>query len=170
MKKALIMVIAILIVCACGFFLWPKISHYNEVNTSVPEKILQKNEAIGGLTDVVLPNRSVIHVKIANTPQTRIQGLSGVPALDYFDGMLFIFEAEHRAGFWMIEMKFPLDIIYLNKNKEIVEIHRNVLPCKDKNNCPIITAADENVQFVLEVAAGEAARQSLAIGQSLIWK
>jgi uncharacterized membrane protein (UPF0127 family) len=156
MKKALIMVIAIPIVCICGFFLWPKISLHKTADD--------------GLAEVILPNNAIVHARIADDARTRKQGLSGVPALDKFDGMLFVFDAEHRASFWMIDMKFPLDIIYLNKNKEIVEIFRDLPPCINKLSCQTVTSAGPNVQFVLEIAAGEAARQSLGTGQSLLWK
>ena len=49
--------------------------------------------------------------------------------------MLFVLNPSSRRGFWMKGMKFPIDVIWLNENKEIVHIKKSLEPCV--SNCPV---------------------------------
>ena len=155
MRKTLFIIISIALVCVASFFVWTYICAEQPSDSS--------------LKTVTFPDNKIIHVKLADTRETQTRGLSGAPDLNSFDGMLFIFPEEHTARFWMKEMNFPLDIIYLNNQKQIVEIHRELPPCADIAACPKISAAGANVRFVLEIAAGKAAESNLQIGQTLLW-
>lgn len=74
--------------------------------------------------------------------------------------MLFVFEKETRYPFWMKNMKFALDIIWLSKDKQVVYIAKNVQPCQD--SCESI-APDKEAQFVLEVNADFADKYKIKI-------
>ena len=66
--------------------------------------------------------------------------------------MLFVFDHDDRYRFWMKDMKFPIDIIWLDRRDRIVTIHENVSPCP-ADPCPVYTPP-ANARYVLEVSAG----------------
>lgn len=78
-------------------------------------------------------------------------------------GMLFVFNAPDTVCFWMKDMRFSLDIIWLDAQKEVVHIEKNVSPeTFPKTYCP-----DKPAQYVIELNAGEAARNHLVAGHRL---
>lgn len=64
--------------------------------------------------------------------------------LETFQGMIFIFESDSNTGFWMKNVNFPLDIIFLDKDYKIIDLFENVPPCKvndpDQRACPTYTS------------------------------
>lgn len=68
-------------------------------------------------------------VEIADTDEKRLSGMMNRKQMPDNFGMLFIFEEEGIRGFWMKNVLIPLDIIYLNKNKQVVNMYLNVPPC-----------------------------------------
>ena len=68
---------------------------------------------------------------------------------DYDGAMLFVFEEPGRHSFWMKNVRFPLDIIFLNENMEVVDFFGNTPPC-EKDPCPLYTPS-EDVLFAIEV-------------------
>lgn len=96
------------------------------------------------------------------------QGLSGrtkIPA----DGMLFVFPQAEVRYFWMKEMNFPLDMIWL-KDWEIVGIAYNAeLPPENEREFPSINYCSVfPADMVIEVEAGRAA--SFAVGMKLTFQ
>ncbi len=65
--------------------------------------------------------------EVAETPVARGRGLSGRESLAQDAAMLFIFPKTGSYGFWMKDMHFPLDLIWIN-GEEIVGIEKNVDP------------------------------------------
>ena len=128
------------------------------------------------LVKVLTPNNGVvvaheIKVEIVRTPEARAVGLSKYSSLEADRGMLFIFDKQDAVPeFWMKDMSFAIDIIWINDNK-ISEINSNVLP-------PAAGANDDNklvryfpkspVDYVLEVKAGEVARREIKVGNEVI--
>jgi uncharacterized protein len=112
MKRILIisLIVVALTVSVFALNLWGK----QEVNLPVLQII-----KIGG---------KILNVEVANTPEKQTQGLSGKEGLTENQGMLFVFNKEGYYGFWMKDMKFSIDIAWLNKDKKIIHIEENVLP------------------------------------------
>jgi uncharacterized membrane protein (UPF0127 family) len=96
---------------------------------------------------------SCFNVELAITPSEQAQGLMFRYSLDSNAGMLFIYKEEQRRAFWMKNTYIPLDIIWLNRDGEVVYIAKNVQPCRDASYCPIISP-DVAAAYVLEVNAG----------------
>ncbi|OJI09392.1 MAG: hypothetical protein COV08_01180 [Candidatus Vogelbacteria bacterium CG10_big_fil_rev_8_21_14_0_10_49_38] len=103
-----------------------------------------------------------IPVELATTSEAIRRGLSGRASLPPEQGMLFVFGRPDRYRFWMPEMRFPLDIIWLNEDK-VVGFESNVSNDFDQAQ-PIFYQPDEPVRLVLEVNAGFVARHGLEIG------
>jgi len=93
-------------------------------------------------------------VELAVTPEERAKGLMNRERLDADRGMLFVFEKEDNYPFWMKNTKIPLDIIWMDENKEVVYVSRDTQPCT-KDPCPLINPG-KNARYVLEVSAGTA--------------
>ena len=121
----------------------------------------------------VEPDGAVVHiggasysVDLAVLPEERRQGLSGRESMAPDAGMLFVFEEEQLLHFWMKEMHFPLDIIWIDAQCRLVSVAADVpTPPPDAGNEEIPRAQSPSpARFVLEVNAGEAARNGLSPG------
>jgi uncharacterized protein len=115
---------------------------------------------------IVFPDNFVVHVEIAADDSTRAQGLMFRDQLAPDRGMLFLFPQSGNYPFWMKNTLIPLDMIWIDDQKRIAHIARDVQPCK-ADPCPSIPAGGTNARYVLEVAAGVAARHGLENGQTL---
>lgn len=98
-----------------------------------------------------LRDAKCIKVEIVDNDESRRIGLSGRDSLGLDEGMLFVFDTEGEHVFWMRGMRFPLDIIWINKNKRVVYIAKNVPPCQE-SSCPLYKPG-VNSLYVLEVNA-----------------
>lgn len=81
------------------------------------------------------------------------------------EGMLFIFNEEGSYPFWMKNTLIPLDIIWIDENKEVVFISENSQPCKD-DFCSNINPG-RSAKYVLEVNGGIAKKIGLKTGDSI---
>ncbi len=99
-------------------------------------------------------------IEVVSTPTDRQKGLSNRPNLPQNSGMLFVFEQSDTHCFWMKNMNFAIDIVWMDNNKQIVDIASNVLPGSyPESFCPQSPA-----QFVLEINAGEVESGGISIG------
>lgn len=104
-------------------------------------------------------------VEVAKTPRAIIKGLSGRGSLAKDHGMLFVMPTEDLHVFWMKEMKFPIDIIWIN-NGRVVDIAPNV-PAPQPGEELAQYPPREPARGVLEVKAGFSEKYGLKIGDSL---
>ena len=109
-----------------------------------------------------------IPVEVADTLKKRRLGLGKRTSLKKGWGMLFIFGKRKPYRFWMKDMQFPLDIIWLD-NHRIVHIIHNAKPVNSRDE-PEIMTSPVPVNFVLEIAAGRAAKLRLKTGQRMKFK
>lgn len=80
--------------------------------------------------------------------------------------MLFIFESENRLRFWMREMEFALDMVWIGAKCKVVDISENVPhpePGTSLDNLPRYSP-ESPAMYVLEINAGEAERLGLGAG------
>jgi uncharacterized membrane protein (UPF0127 family) len=104
---------------------------------------------------------TVVVVSVANTDETRRQGLSGQEFLRDDTGMLFDFERDIIPGMWMKDMRFSLDFLWIDSNFRIVEIAENISP----KTFPEVFRPKEPVRYVLEVPAGFVAKHGISVGE-----
>ena len=104
---------------------------------------------------------------ITKTTLDKQIGLSKYKSLPQDQGMLFSFGKADYYLFWMKEMKFPIDIIYI-KNDKIVSIFQNVQPPKSPNttNIPVYRPTDSS-DTVLEINAGLSKKYNIKNGDSV---
>lgn len=115
---------------------------------------------------LVLPNSQTIKVKIARSETEFTRGLSGIKKIVGYDGMFFVNAKPEKVSFWMKDMKFPLDIIYLDENLVVVDVFLNKQACLGEI-CESIKSRSDNVQYILELPAGLANKYNLEIGKSV---
>jgi uncharacterized membrane protein (UPF0127 family) len=93
-------------------------------------------------------------VLVVDTPQAREQGLSGRTGLSERQGMFFVFDEPGRYVFWMKDMLFPIDILFISQGR-IVDMALSMPPPK-AGETPVSYRPSESADWVLEVAAGTA--------------
>ena len=116
-------------------------------------------------TTVTLPDGEKINVRVADTSMTRSTGLIGRSHLDSNEGMLFLFETTEPHLMWMKNMLIPIDIVWLNESKEIVEMVQSISPCSI-DPCAIYGPSFPS-RYVLELKEGSANRFHLKKGMVL---
>jgi len=128
---------------------------------------LAQRPADGGLISVTMPQGTVIVAELADTIEARARGLMFRPSLEKNRGMLFTFAEPQQWSFWMKNTRISLDIIWMDGNKKIIHIERNVPTCsRTDDGCPQYQP-NENAVYVLELAAGSADALTLDRGATL---
>ena len=109
-----------------------------------------------------------INVEIADTLHEKDKGLSGKTHISDDEGMLFIFTPKTYPGFWMKNMNFAIDIIWISDNT-IVQIDENIPPPPPdrKDSDLTLYRPPKAVNFVLEVNAGFSQKNSIKVGDSV---
>jgi uncharacterized protein len=90
---------------------------------------------------------------VADTDDKRSKGLSGVENMSGNQGMLFVFNYPSKQGFWMKEMMFPLDIIWLDSNNSVIHIEKRLQPCTSVLFCTVYSPS-RDAKYVLETISG----------------
>lgn len=107
-----------------------------------------------------------LKVEIADSQGERGQGLGGRESLPQDQGMFFIFERPGKYPFWMRDMRFPLDIIWLDEYYNVADMAMDVKP----DSYPSAFAPNKNALYVLEVNAGWTAANKVEIGSKAVLK
>lgn len=103
------------------------------------------------------------NVLVARTAETQQQGLGGRSSIPADGGMLFWFARSEQQCFWMKDMRFSLDIIWLGDDKKVTHIEQNVSPASYPHQyCPAQPA-----RYVIELNAGQVAANGVRPGQSV---
>ena len=102
-------------------------------------------------------------LELAKTQQEKEIGLSKKKMLEKNAGMLFLFEKPDYYSFWMKNMQFPIDIIYI-RNDRIVTVHKNVKPPKNPNDKLPLYNSKEPSDTVLEINAGLSEKYNFKVG------
>ncbi len=102
-----------------------------------------------------------IEVEIADTPEKQRLGLSGREELEQGKGMLFVYPFEDERSFWMKDMNFSIDIIWIDKDFKITHIESSMSP----ETFPKSFSA--RAQYVLELPAEDTERRGFQVGSQL---
>jgi uncharacterized membrane protein (UPF0127 family) len=102
-------------------------------------------------------------VEVAASPANRERGLSGRPGLPADAGMLFIFPSPGLHGFWMKDMSFAIDLVWIGPDRRVLGT-ASMAPC-GPHACPI-HYPPAPAAYVLEVSAGRFAGQP---GDQVAW-
>lgn len=103
------------------------------------------------------------NVDVAISPQERERGLSGRKSLTAGSGLWFVFPWPEQYGFWMRDMHFPLDLVWVGPTRQVLGAV-TLPPCADEP-CHIYHPPGP-VAYVLEINAGEFAGKA---GDDVTW-
>lgn len=107
---------------------------------------------------------SEIKVDLATNFLEQARGLGGRDKLEEDQGMLFMFSRDDYYNFWMKDMKFPIDIIWI-KNDTIIDMSQNVPIQPGVSDFKLISySPHEKADRVLEVNAGFVSRNKIKVG------
>jgi uncharacterized membrane protein (UPF0127 family) len=137
-----------------GIFIAGVLALFSLFNSMVM-KAEYKNVKIGNTT---------ITAEIADSVPERVVGLMNKDSLADHQGMLFIFNNEDHHGIWMLNMSFPIDILWVDKDYKIIHIVENAQPCV--MSCPIYTP-DGRALYVVEVKSGFVSENQVKTGDSI---
>lgn len=143
------------VVVLAAIFLFVVLAGSPIYQSSVPAASTQ----VEGLRTIELKGRSV-RVSVADTESTRRQGLSGRASLTEDEGMLFVFPQDGKYAFWMKDMFFSIDILWLSADGVVVYMAQNVSP----DTYPQHFEPNTPARYVLELPAGYAEAHEVRIG------
>ncbi len=119
---------------------------------------------------IIDPNREgdvgvSFEVELALNNEDRATGLMYRRQMDDFSGMLFVFPDVKEAAFWMKNTLIPLDMIFIDENGIIRNIHSNAIP----GDLTRIEAG-QPVKAVLEINGGMAQKAGISVGNTILPK
>lgn len=113
----------------------------------------------GNQFKLALNDTTIKHI-LANTAETRVKGLSGMESLPKDTVMLFVFDTPDKYGIWMKDMKFPIDIIWLDQDGKVITLESNVSP----DTFPKVFFPLENSLYTIEANSGFIDQNQLEVG------
>ena len=116
--------------------------------------------------DKVTVNNKTFMIQVVSKPADMEKGLSGRTSMNEDQGMLFAFGNKGDHPFWMKDMKFPLDIIFLDDTKIVTIVENNPIPTSPTASLPLIRST-QPANKVLEINSGIAKKYNLKVGQSV---
>ncbi len=103
-----------------------------------------------------------IDIEVADDNAQRAQGLMWRKSMPENEGMLFIFPEDADQAFWMKNTIMPLDILFINSNKEIVKIYKNTTPYSEKS-----MPSEKKAMYVVETVAGFCDKYGISEGDKI---
>lgn len=127
--------------------------------STTPEPVVVSDYDWGPLTTIRI-GATLVQASVADTALTRMVGLSNTPPLPPGVVKLFVFEQDGPQSIWMKDMRYPLDILWLDQSGRVVHIVPDVSP----DTYPNSFASPVPARYVIETRAGFATEQGIAVG------
>jgi uncharacterized protein len=115
-------------------------------------------------SNTITINNKKINIEIADSWPERVQGLSGRNNLCGDCGLMFVFDNKDIYSFWMKDMNFSIDIIWIDGEKIVYIVENASVPNSDNIPSYIPT---ESADKVLEVGAGFVRVNNIKIGDMI---
>lgn len=128
--------------------------------------IIIGNSRFGDRNPTVTINKHTFNLYVAKNPKDKKIGLSKYSSIPQNFGMIFLFDKPDFYSFWMKDMKFPIDIIFIGGGK-IVTIHKDIKPPASPNENPPIYNSSEPADTVLEINAGLSEKYGFKNGEDV---
>ena len=108
-------------------------------------------------------NGKKIKAIVAETSTKRTIGLMYTERLSKNMCMLFVFNRDGRHGIWMLNMKFSIDVLWLDSKKRIICLKENLKPCKGILNCEV-SYPEKRARYIIELNSGYVKSNGLKVG------
>jgi len=185
MKKVLSIIIIALLFIISSLIFWVRFSpetflfsfkkyptvqktFMDDMISDIPNEILiqsTSSESVLSHKGQIIIGNNVWDVEIAKNDADRVNGLSNRKILYKNTGMLFVFDKMGPLSFWMKDMLFSIDMIFLDSSWRIVLIESNLQP----DTFPKTFGSSVESQYVLELNASEASGHDLKVGDQAIF-
>lgn len=103
--------------------------------------------------------------RIASSEAARTKGLSGTNTLPSDHALIFVFDYDSKWGIWMKDMRYPIDIVWLDKSKTVVDFVTNVSP----NTYPRVYTPTKDARYVVELPSGTVKNKTIRTGRQAIF-
>ena len=121
--------------------------------------------AAPAVVPLTLPSGKVLQVEVMVSDEDRAMGLMFRPSLAEDRGMLFLFETPDFHAIWMKNCKFPIDIVWLDEERKVVDVKEAAPPCKADPG-PVYQPM-RRASWVVEISSGQAKREKLVRGAAV---
>src|SRR5215216_782413 len=160
--------ICLLLLIICNSMLTTSAAQSNNNNNNPILKAIQEATSTDNkyLKAKVTVKGFELNADIPITSELMAKGLAVKNQLKENEAMLFAFEDSAKHPFWMKDMKFPIDIIWLDSDGKVVHIEQNLEPCLSVFICPNYTSNTDS-QYVLETVAGFTQRYNISVGTDI---
>jgi len=108
-----------------------------------------------------------LRLQVAKTPVQRERGLMSVTHLPAHSGMVFVFEKDAMVAFWMKDTLIPLDMVFISARGTVRKVFANVPVVSPSLADSRIPLEEALAKYVIELPAGEAAKDGLRSGVCL---
>lgn len=120
---------------------------------------------------VMTINNKKINVEIAYTDAEKTKGLGGRPCIQSDQGMLFDFGKDGQYAMWMKDMKFPIDIIWINSEHRIAGLWQDVEPSTYHSKNPLFENDSQHLaRYVLEIKADQSKDLDATLGTAVYFQ
>lgn len=110
----------------------------------------------------------IYKARLALTPADREKGLSGVTSMSDDQALLMVYPELGKWGIWMKGMKVPIDIVWLDEQKKVIYIVKNVTP--DESTELVTYEPKDLAKYVLELPAGTVDSKAITTGSAAIFQ
>lgn len=112
--------------------------------------------------------KDCVEAEVVSTEVDMRRGLQGRKGLKDRHGMLFVFKNDGLQNFWMKDMNFAIDIIWIDSKGHIVTVAPSCAPCTTEP-CEVYSPK-ANARYVLELPSGYALKHHFTVGDGLLFK
>jgi len=112
---------------------------------------------------VAVVGQTKLQLEVVKKSEDRQKGLSGRTCISEGQGMLFVFEQPGYYRFWMKDMRFAIDMVWIDSSKKVLTVQANVQP----KTYPKTFNSDKPALYVLEIGAGQARAYGIYSGTSI---
>lgn len=119
-----------------------------------------------GIAYATTPTGETLSLEVRRSPGGRARGMMGRTSVPEGTGMLFVFERPARHSFWMKGCLIPLDIVWLDRRGEVVDLAENAPPC-ESDPCPSYRPV-ASASYVIEVGGGRARGLGMTPGERVL--
>jgi uncharacterized membrane protein (UPF0127 family) len=116
------------------------------------------------LRGITLPDGTVVKAEVLTHPTDMARGMMYRDTFPEGRAMLFIHSTPNKYQYWMYEVKMPLDIVWLDKSRTVVEVVENAPPCLTKSSDCVLHGGHRTAMYVLELPAGSARKHGVVEG------
>ncbi len=157
----------IILIVFIGFIIFYNLPKEGKANKVIVKKSIIQFEKDGELTFQNANGEyiSMIDIEIADNDDKRTKGLMDRISMKLNRGMLFLFPYDTIQSFWMKNTVIPLDIIFVNRENEIVTIHKNTVPFDTSQY-----TSSKPASRVVELNAGYTEQYGITTGDKILWR